>query len=270
MGSRNTRWPRKSAQAPPQRVQLSIEQVRAAIPQLERRLTDLKAIDVEKLSETNVHDVVSDLQRRIDDTLVNIFGHDTVDYHRYSVTYIDETPISLGGEGYSIGERRQYIARGLASAVSTLEFAISMMKERLEDSGETAAARAIRAYQGLELHSEIARAASKLYHDGHYATAVEHSVKALNDLVRSRSTLELDGVKLMQRAMGGDNPLIKFNDLAGQSDKDEQTGFMMLFSGAVSGLRNPRAHGFLHDAPERALEFIAFVSLLAKLLEEAK
>ncbi|MGB8486308.1 MAG: hypothetical protein WCD67_08585, partial [Xanthobacteraceae bacterium] len=99
---------RKSAQAPPQRVQLSIEQVRAAIPQLERRLTDLKAIDVEKLSETNVHDVVSDLQRRIDDTLVNIFGHDTVDYHRYSVTYIDETPISLGGEGYSIGERRQY------------------------------------------------------------------------------------------------------------------------------------------------------------------
>jgi Protein of unknown function (Hypoth_ymh) len=45
---------------------------------------------------------------------------------------------------------------------------------------------------------------------------------------------------------------------------------MMLFSGAVSGLRNPRAHGFIHDDAERALEFIAFVSLLAKLLDEAK
>jgi uncharacterized protein Ymh len=45
---------------------------------------------------------------------------------------------------------------------------------------------------------------------------------------------------------------------------------MMMFSGAVSGLRNPRAHGFIHDDPERALEFIAFVSLLAKLLDQAK
>jgi hypothetical protein len=35
-------------------------------------------------------------------------------------------------------------------------------------------------------------------------------------------------------------------------------------------LRNPRAHGFIHDDAERALEFIAFVSLLAKLVDEAK
>ena len=44
---------------------------------------------------------------------------------------------------------------------------------------------------------------------------------------------------------------------------------MMMFSGAVAGLRNPRAHSFIEDDPERALEFIAFVSLLAKLLDEA-
>jgi uncharacterized protein (TIGR02391 family) len=64
--------------------------------------------------------------------------------------------------------------------------------------------------------------------------------------------------------------LLKFNSLTNQSDKDEQKGFMQMFAGAVSGLRNPRAHGFLKDDPERALEFIAFVSLLAKLLDEAK
>jgi len=39
---------------------------------------------------------------------------------------------------------------------------------------------------------------------------------------------------------------------------------MMFFSGAVAGLRNPRAHGFIEEDPERALEFIAFVGLLAK------
>jgi hypothetical protein len=44
---------------------------------------------------------------------------------------------------------------------------------------------------------------------------------------------------------------------------------MNLFSAAVAGLRNPRAHRFVQDDPERALEFIAFVILLAKLLDEA-
>jgi hypothetical protein len=36
------------------------------------------------------------------------------------------------------------------------------------------------------------------------------------------------------------------------------------------GLRNPRAHGFIKDDPERALEYIAFISLLAKLLDGAE
>jgi uncharacterized protein (TIGR02391 family) len=122
----------------------------------------------------------------------------------------------------------------------------------------------------LDLHQEIARAASKLYQDGHYATAVEAAVKALNALVRLRSGLEIDGTTLMERAFSPSNPILKFNDLSTQSDRDEQKGFMMMFSGAVSGLRNPRAHRFIHDDPERALELIAFVSLLAKLLDGAK
>ncbi|MCZ2500774.1 TIGR02391 family protein, partial [Xylophilus sp. Kf1] len=94
----------------------------------------------------------------------------------------------------------------------------------------------------LDLHPEIARAASKLYKDGHYSSAVEHSVKALNGLVRLRSGLEHDGSTLMERAFNPSNPAIRFNALADQSDKDEQKGFMMMFSGAVAGLRNPRAH----------------------------
>ena len=44
----------------------------------------------------------------------------------------------------------------------------------------------------------------------------------------------------------------------------------MMFSGAVAGLRNPRSHKLIKDDPERALEFIAFVSLLAKLVDSAK
>ena len=45
---------------------------------------------------------------------------------------------------------------------------------------------------------------------------------------------------------------------------------MLMSSGAVAGLRHPRAHTLIKDGAERALEFIAFVSLLAKLLDGAK
>lgn len=94
-------------------------------------------------------------------------------------------------------------------------------------------------------------------------------MKALNGLVRLRSQLEEYGSKLMDQAFGGKEPAIPFNKLADDSDRNEQQGFHMLFKGAVAGLRNPRAHSFVEDSPERSLEFIAFVSLLAKVLDEA-
>ena len=119
----------------------------------------------------------------------------------------------------------------------------------------------------MDLHPEIARAASQLYKNEHYANAIEDLVKAFNALVRLRSGLDVDGVTLMQQAFSPNNPILKFNDLSDPSDRDEQLGFMNMFSGAVSGLRNPRAHCLIKDDPERALEFIAFVSLLAKLLD---
>jgi uncharacterized protein (TIGR02391 family) len=81
---------------------------------------------------------------------------------------------------------------------------------------------------------------------------------------------DLDGITLMEAVFSPKAPILKFNALADDSDKNEQKGFMMMFSGAVAGLRNPRAHKLIQDDPERALEFIAFVSLLAKLLDEAK
>lgn len=45
---------------------------------------------------------------------------------------------------------------------------------------------------------------------------------------------------------------------------------MQLFCGAVTGLRNPRAHKIINDNAEEAVEFLAFISLLAKLLDKAK
>jgi uncharacterized protein (TIGR02391 family) len=124
--------------------------------------------------------------------------------------------------------------------------------------------------EARDLQPVIAKAASKLYLDGHYASAIEATIKALCNQVRLRSGKELDGADLMKTVFSPKNPILRFNDFRDRSDHDEQEGFMMMFAGAVVGLRNPRAHKLIKDDPERALEFIAFVSLLAKLLDDAK
>jgi uncharacterized protein (TIGR02391 family) len=175
--------------------------------------------------------------------------------------------VLFGGMDTSFRARAQDIKAAVASQIRSLETLRDILRERMEPTEQAGGSRIIRAYGGLDLHPEIARAASRLFLDGHYSNAIEAAVKALNNLVRLRSGLEQDGTTLMERAFSPTNPLLKFNALADQSDRDEQKGYMMLFSGAVAGLRNPRAHRFVQDDPERALEFIAFVSLLAKLLE---
>ena len=179
-----------------------------------------------------------------------------------------------GGPGTPPHEIREGLERGRKRAISLLSGEVTALRER-PDLAETAsdvdpAKKILRAYEGLDLHPEIARAATQLYRDGHYANAIEDAVKALNDLVRLRSGEALDGTPLMERVFSPKNPILRFNDPKDQSDQDEQKGFMMMFSGAVAGLRNPRAHRLIKDDPERALEFIAFVSLLAKLLDGAK
>jgi uncharacterized protein (TIGR02391 family) len=213
------------------------------------------------------------LETAIDQSLAESFGEGTPAYDRYRVAR------TLDTAGFNMAHRTppaEIIAglyRGKARAVALLEQAIRSLEEKLADMGEVPddpKAKVLRAYQGLDLHPEVARAASQLYKDAHYANAVEDSVKALNGLVRLRSGLDIDGVLLMQKAFSPNGPVLKFNELSNQSDRDEQFGFMNMFSGAVSGLRNPRAHGFIRDDAERALEFIAFVSLLAKLLDGAK
>lgn len=265
--------PRSKATATRQPANLSPAQMMAAVPKLERRIAELKAVKVDAIETQEDLDRLDALRRKIDDTLMEIYGSDTQDYNRHGIYRLDATVDTLSISMFDrhddppVSHRQPGIRTGISKAILTLESAVSIMRERLGDTGEDAGSRAVRAYGGLDLHQEIARASSKLYLDGHNANAIEAAVKRLNGLVRLRSDLEFDGTTLMERAFNPSKPVLRFNGLADQSDKDEQKGFMNMFSGAVSGLRNPRAHGFINDDPERALEFIAFVSLLAKLLD---
>lgn len=262
MARRNTSRPE------PQPANLTTRQMKEAIPRLERRLRELEAVQIDHWDEP-LKTQLDGLQRKIEETLVDVFGAQTIEYQRYRIPYFWITASSTWGAGASRPAEGYH--RAVKGAAAKLRTAIEMLQEKLDDLGETSAGQALRAYEGLDLHPEIARAVGKLYRDGHYANAVEDAVKVLNALVRMRSGMDnLDGSKLMEHVFSPKNPELRFNDLADDSDRDEQRGYMMLFSGAVAGLRNPRAHKLIQDDAERALEFIAFVSLLAKLLDGAE
>ena len=75
----------------------------------------------------------------------------------------------------------------------------------------------------------------------------------------------MDGADLMRTVFSPKKPILSFE----VTDESEQEGMMHLFEGAVLGIRNPRGHEFPDDSPERALEYISFISLLANLVEES-
>lgn len=248
---------------------LSLQQMQSAISKIDRRITDLDNFDVSAVTSRG-DGSISALEQQLDNLLVLIFGSNTVEYKRYKrpVTDLDRAPINMNGTPIQVV--RDGLTKGITSSKAALMAIKKGFDEELEDAGMTSSGRTLKAYEGLELHPEIELAVGTLYKNGHYANAVEDAAKALNALVRLRSGIEdKDGTSLMEASFSPKSPILKFNSLTDLSDIDEQKGFMMMFSGAVAGLRNPRAHKIIKDDPEMALEFIAYISLLAKLVDKS-
>jgi hypothetical protein len=118
--------------------------MRAGIAELQRRVAELTAVELDSLNDEVVDEVLSKLRRRINETVESVFGRDTLEYHRYRIGPMDRTPLTLSWSPFayerrlSICERLPYIRNGISGAISTLNFAISVLKQRLEDSSRVA------------------------------------------------------------------------------------------------------------------------------------
>lgn len=122
----------------------------------------------------------------------------------------------------------------------------------------------------LQLHPKVLEVSQSLFESGHYSQAIFEALKAVNNLVKERTGLSLDGKDLMSKAFREENPIIKLNELNTQSDKDEQEGFKFLYMGAIVGIRNPKAHEtIIQTDPYKTLEYLAFASLLMRRVEES-
>lgn len=124
-------------------------------------------------------------------------------------------------------------------------------------------------FDELVTNEPLREASSSLFRSEHYARAVEEAFKCLNHAVREKSGLvQRDGADLMRAAFSVNNPVLKINDLSSTSKQNEQRGYMDIYAGAMTGIRNPRAHDHqLIDNPEAALEMIVLANHLMRKLD---
>lgn len=146
-------------------------------------------------------------------------------------------------------------------------------RERLESVSSVNLGRTI-GLNDYNLHASIKEISQQRFEDGYYADAVEAAfkevIKRVKGYIRTKTGENLDGDRAMNRAFGFENqdPIIKFNNLQTQEEKDEQKGIMFLFKGIV-GIRNRKAHeNIILDDPFSAIEYLALASLLMRLLDK--
>ena len=124
----------------------------------------------------------------------------------------------------------------------------------------------IEPYDVIVTNNYLRRKTEKLFKDGHHARAVEEAFKLVDNNVKKKAGLQqtdFTGAKLMQKVFSLNNPILKLNEGKSVSEKDEQLGYMQIFSGCMTGIRNPRAHeSDWEDTEGRALQLLGFANHL--------
>ena len=116
------------------------------------------------------------------------------------------------------------------------------------------------------IHPEIEAVTKQRFESEMYADAVEAAFKEINvrvkGIVKTRTGEELDGASLMKKAFSVNTPIIKLGDIAEATGKNVQQGYMEIYSGAMTGIRNPKAHNNQTITKEDAIRKLNFASIL--------
>lgn len=119
--------------------------------------------------------------------------------------------------------------------------------------------------------SDVRDASEKLYDDGHYDNAIQEAFKVVNNYVKTKSGLAgEDGADLMRKAFSPKSPKLAFSPLKTTSQTSQQQGYMEIYAGCMTGIRNPSAHEhkYLND-PDVALKLIAWADHLMAMAKKS-
>jgi uncharacterized protein (TIGR02391 family) len=120
----------------------------------------------------------------------------------------------------------------------------------------------------------VTKLAKDKFEQGHYADAVETVFKEINLIIKkhykNKTGVEEDGATLMNRAFSVNNPLFPFDDITTETGRNIQQGYMQIFAGAMTGIRNPKAHNNMTPDKNTAMNLLFVASFMMLKLEDIK
>lgn len=124
------------------------------------------------------------------------------------------------------------------------------------------------------VNSKITSVSRKKFESGFYSVAIESALKEINksvkEITKKKTGEEIDGSKLMQKAFSVTNPVIELDDLTNESGRNVQQGFLQIFSGAMTGIRNPKAHSNTEIDINEAVRLLCLCGELMDKIEKGK
>ncbi|MEZ3453116.1 MAG: TIGR02391 family protein [Oscillospiraceae bacterium] len=125
------------------------------------------------------------------------------------------------------------------------------------------------------IHPQIAAVSKQLYLDGHYSNAscdafieVNDRVKKIFHILQPNEKVP-DGDSAMKMVFSANSPIVELCDRSTDSGQNTQKGYMEMLSGAMSALRNPKAHANITITADDAMRRLMFASLLMYKIDEA-
>ena len=127
------------------------------------------------------------------------------------------------------------------------------------------------------VHPKITAVARDAFESNLFELSVEAAFKELSVQVKARikkefpeSRIEKDGVSLMQTVFSPNNPMLKVEyEIESTSGRDTQTVYMNMFAGAISAIRNPKAHENMTISNDDAIRKLYFASMLMYKLDNS-
>ncbi len=120
---------------------------------------------------------------------------------------------------YSITPKGKTAVSGSARRIGDVHRLVRVLPDLVDDSSGGD----LQDWLGV-LHPEVSRVARPLLESGHATQAVREAAQRLNNRVKGITSRSEDGVQLMHKTMGLPKPVIQFNRLMTDSEKDEQEG----------------------------------------------
>ena len=238
----SAQWLEEVSVPPPleERVFQSPDEIDVAIKKLERRISELKGLDIHQavVTDNGADDVA---QSNVRTTIREVFGPNLPEFREHEDIRLWVGSMHMGMQK---GEIIRGTQRGVVQTIGILNGLIGRLREKREDisAGTTPAPSTY--FDRLNLHPRILEVSRDLFLDDYPWDAVFAAAKALVNYVKDRSGRhDLDGAPLMRTAFSRNAPILALNDLKDQTDADEQEGMMHLL----------RAPSLVSEIPEDTL-----------------